>query len=158
LKPTAIGLVLCGTALLIATCATPAPACQPTLPNGSTPPGEAPSANYYGNGQLWTAFWPEGTLRFEANGPGLILSDGSMSMKFPWWRGEGVVGALTVEGRRLDGQAPPLGAEIPNGYGDTGFQASALIFPTTGCWEVTAHAGEAELTFVTRVVGPEGAD
>ncbi|HLC03673.1 MAG TPA: hypothetical protein VJK02_11595 [Anaerolineales bacterium] len=77
-------------------------------------------------------------------------------MKFPWWRGEGVVGKLEIKGRRLDGHAPPLRAEIPEGYGDTGFQSSSLIFPTAGCWEVTGHAGDAELTFVTRVVGSEG--
>jgi hypothetical protein len=150
--------VLCGALLILANCATVAPTCQPTLPNGSTPPGEAPSANYHGNGRLWTALWPDGVVRFEADGPGSVMSDGSMAMKFPWWRGEGVVGPLKVEGRRLDGEAPPLGAQIPDGYGDTGFQASALIFPTEGCWEVTAHAGDAELTFIARVVGPQGTD
>jgi hypothetical protein len=76
-------------------------------------------------------------------------------MKFPWWRGPGVVGALAITGRRLgpqaDKSAPPLQAEIPQGYGETGFQASALVFPTEGCWEVTGRAGEAALTFVTWV-------
>jgi hypothetical protein len=37
---------------------------------------------------------------------------------------------LTVLGKRLDASAPPLRADIPEGYGDTGFQATALIFPT----------------------------
>lgn len=50
----------------------------------------------------------------------------------------------------------PLIAEIPEGYGDTGFQASTIIFPTVGCWEVTGRAGDAELSFVTRVVKLEG--
>jgi len=49
-------------------------------------------------------------------------------------------------------QQPPLRARIPDGYGDTGFQATALIFPTEGCWEVTGKVGEASRTFVTRVV------
>jgi hypothetical protein len=44
--------------------------------------------------------------------------------------------------------------------GDIGFQATALIFPTPGCWEVTGHVGSTTLTFVTRVVkigeGPAG--
>ncbi|MFX3824768.1 hypothetical protein ACJBTM_10570, partial [Streptococcus suis] len=41
---------------------------------------------------------------------------------------------LVVSGRRLDGEAPPLRADIPCCY-PTGFQASGLIFPTGGCWE-----------------------
>jgi hypothetical protein len=45
--------------------------------------------------------------------------------------------------------------EAHNGYGDIGFQASYLIFPTPGCWAVTAQIGERDdsrLTFVTKVV------
>ena len=72
-------------------------------------------------------------------------------MKFPWWRGEGVRGPLTISERRLDREAKPLRADIPEGYGETGFQASGLISASAGCWEVTARAGEAELSFVTRV-------
>jgi hypothetical protein len=70
-------------------------------------------------------------------------------MKFVWWRG--VKGQLSIEGRRLDADAPPLRASIPDGYGDSGVQASALIFPTEGCWEVTGRVGDAALTFITRV-------
>lgn len=76
-------------------------------------------------------------------------------MKFPWWRAPDVEGALTIEGRRLDADAPPdappLRAQIPDGYGQR-FQASGIIFPTEGCWEVTARSGDAELTFITKVV------
>lgn len=58
------------------------------------------------------------------------------------------VGAqLAVQGRRLDGEAPPLWAAIPVGYpGD--FQASRLIFPTAGCWEIEARANDSVLRFV----------
>ena len=52
----------------------------------------------------------------------------------------------------LDGSAPPLIADIPDGYGDTGFQSSGVIFPAEGCWEVTGKVGTTVLTFVTRVV------
>jgi hypothetical protein len=51
----------------------------------------------------------------------------------------------------MDGEAAPLQADIPPGYGQTGFQASGIIFPTEGCWEITGRAGDAELTFVQRV-------
>jgi len=87
---------------------------------------------------------------FARHGPGFVGSDGSLAMKWPWWRG--VSGKLTIEGRRLDAPAPPLRAHIPEGYGDSGFQSTALIFPTQGCWEVTGIVGNAQLTFVTLVV------
>ena len=57
---------------------------------------------------------------------------------------------LEVSGRRLDAEAPPLGASVPDGYGGT-FQASGLIFPTGGCWEVEARAGSNVLRFVVPV-------
>jgi hypothetical protein len=87
---------------------------------------------------------------FEPNGPGFVLEDGSLSMKFPWWRG--VRGQLQIVGRRLDADALPLRAGIPAGYGDIGFQATALVFSTEGCWEVTGRVGNETLTFVTRVI------
>jgi hypothetical protein len=87
---------------------------------------------------------------FQPNGAGSIGENGSLSMKWPWYRG--VKGRLTIRGRRLDAPAPPLRADIPNGYRESGFQATALIFPTQGCWEVTGQVGETTLTFVTRVV------
>lgn len=122
-----------------------------TLPNGDAPPGERPSELYYGSHGLFTALWPDGIVVFEPGGPGEIRPDGSLAIKYPWWRDEGIEGELIIEGRRLDGPAPPLQAEIPEGYGGTGFQASAVVFPTEGCWEVTGRAGPAELTFVVKV-------
>ena len=124
-------------------------ACPVTPPNGSTPPGEQPNPDHLGNGALWTGLWPYGRVVFQSGGPGQIHQDGSLEMKFFWWRG--VRGQLEISGRRLDGAAPPLGADIPTGYGDTGFQATSLIFATEGCWEVTGRAGGASLTFVTFV-------
>ncbi|HEU6444676.1 MAG TPA: hypothetical protein VFL61_06425 [Gaiellaceae bacterium] len=57
-----------------------------------------------------------------------------------------------IDGLRLDAPAPPFGASIPNGYGDNGFQSTAITFPAGGCWEVTGRVGEASLTFVTLVI------
>jgi len=127
-----------------------APSCPVTTPNGSTPPGAVPSDSYHGNGALWTALWSEGRVAVPRQ---RVLADGSLTMKFPWWRG--VQGHLIVEGRRLDAPAPPLRAEVLDGYGDRGFQATDLIFPTEGCWEVTGRVGNASLTFVTLVVKGE---
>lgn len=122
--------------------------CPVTLPNGSQPPDSAVTDPYsYGNGGLWTSLWPQGRIVMEDHN---VEADGSYSMKWGFIRG--VTGPLTVEGRRLDGEAEPLRAWIPDGYGDTGLQIIALIFPTTGCWEVTGRVGEASLTFVTEVI------
>jgi hypothetical protein len=96
---------------------------------------------------LWTLLWPNGDILITQNP---LDPDGALGMKFPWWRG--IRGQLTIEGRRLDTPAPPLTAHVPDGYGKTGFQASGLIFPTDGCWEIIGRVDGASLTFVVRVV------
>jgi hypothetical protein len=62
---------------------------------------------------------------------------------------------LDNRGRSLDEPASSVTAQIPSGYGATGFQASQIIFPADGCWEVTGRAGVASLTFVVLVIKPE---
>ncbi|WP_155344560.1 hypothetical protein [Acrocarpospora pleiomorpha] len=91
--------------------------------------------------------WPGGVI--EA-GPDFVEEDGSIRMKFGWWRG--VRGKLDITGRRLDGPAPNLRADVPVGYEPTGFQASGLYFPAEGCWEVTGRLGTTSLVFVTYVM------
>ncbi|HEY3210743.1 MAG TPA: hypothetical protein VGL18_13325 [Actinomycetota bacterium] len=121
--------------------------CPVTRPNGATPPGEVKSGLNHGNGMLWRVLWPRGVVVAAGD---QVLPDGSVEMKFPWWRG--VKGRLSIEGHRLDGLAPPLRAVISD-YGLTGFQASGIIFPTPGGWEVTGRVrAAASLTFVTLVV------
>lgn len=124
--------------------------CPVTPPNGSLPPGETVESQYYlGNGELWTTLWPDGKIIMQSHN---VEPDGSFAMKWSFVRGDDVSGALTVEGQRLDAEAEPLRAFITDGYGDTGLQILALIFPTPGCWEVTGRVGKASLTFVTEVV------
>ena len=92
-------------------------------------------------------------MEFDALGTGfdaVRMRFGALGMKFGWMRGAS--GELRITGRRLDATAPPARAEVPGGYGDRGFQATYLIFPTPGCWEVTGHVGDSSVTFVTRVV------
>ena len=138
--------------LLTAACAEPVRGgCPVSVPNGSTPPGESASEMFHGENGVWTVLWPDGVVAFKPDGPGEVRSDGSLAMKFSWWRAEGVEGELRISGRRLEGAGQSLAAEIPLGYGLSGFQASALVFPSEGCWEVTAQAGEARLSFVTQV-------
>jgi hypothetical protein len=138
---------------IAAPAATPA-SCPVTHPNGKQPPagehvfGRGPGG--HGNDALWTNLWTwgEGAIHVP---PAHVQPDGSLGgMKWPWWRG--VPGRLTIEGERLDADAPPLQADIPEGYGDVGFQVSGLIFPTAGCWQVTGRVGGSSLTFVVNVV------
>lgn len=129
----------------------PAESCPVTRPNGDMPPGSG-NPEYiggYGNDALWTNvwMWGEGPVQVQPDPdePGRTWGPG----KWAWYRY--VSGQLTIEGRRLDGPAPPLEAHIPDGYGNLGFQVSGLDFPTPGCWEVTGRVGEDSLTFVVLV-------
>jgi hypothetical protein len=143
---TAIGVLL-----LVADCAPCADQTQSTAPKSTACSVTLPPSGgeRYGNDALQAGLWPGGKVIFKPGGPGAVLADGALSMKFWWWRLR--PGHLTFQGRRLDAPAPPLRASVPDGYGDTGFQATALIFPTVGCWEVTGRLGDDSLTFVTLV-------
>jgi hypothetical protein len=129
-----------------------AKSCPITQPNGNDPEGSG-NVDGFGNDALWTnvEMWSfDGTVPVDL---GHILPSGELGqMKWAWFRY--VPGKLTIEGRRLDAPALPLRAEIPDGYGMTGFQVSGLIFPTGGCWEVIGRVGNESLTFVTFVIPP----
>jgi hypothetical protein len=118
--------------------------CPITHPNGSKPPGAMFGAEPHGNGSIWVGLWSANVVVWDAE------PDGSVSAKFGWWRG--VAGKLRIDGHRLDAQASPLTAHVPDGYGDSGFQSTGITFPTEGCWRVTGRVGDASLTFVTLVL------
>jgi hypothetical protein len=127
--------------------------CVVTLPNGSQNPGEPPScpgkvwpggfSGNHGNGKLWVTLPTDGRLLIAPE------EDGSLHAKFPWWRG--VCGRLTITGRRLDAPTGPIRSSVPGGYGDAGFQASSVNFPSEGCWEITGRVGDAKLAFMVEV-------
>ncbi len=66
---------------------------------------------------------------------------------------------LAISGRRLDGTAPPLISDANrtgfNGNGswtgDSVFVMSGVLFPTTGCWEITGKLRDKQLRFVVFV-------
>jgi hypothetical protein len=127
--------------------------CAVTTPNGIAAGETHKDPASYGNAQVSVGpfgLWPDGTVVFKPGGAGFVTRDGSLGMKFGWRRG--VSGQLKIEGWRLDAVAPPLRSEVPRGYGDRGFQATYVIFPTPGCWEVTGGVGDAKVTFITRVI------
>ncbi|MGA2346069.1 MAG: hypothetical protein ABSF93_08695 [Candidatus Sulfotelmatobacter sp.] len=69
--------------------------------------------------------WRNGTIVFKPCGAGFVYPDGSVGMKIAWYRGNGLRGKITTQGKRLDGAA---------------------------CWQVTGKVADASVTFVTRVV------
>jgi hypothetical protein len=104
-------------------------------PGFSVPVTRDDFRNWYGNDALWVGLYTEGARQSE---------------KF-WWVRLGR-GKLTITGRRLDAQAPPAVGHVPDGYGETGFQASGIDFPAAGCWEVTGTLAGKELRFVVMVL------
>ncbi|MET7328197.1 hypothetical protein [Nonomuraea sp. NPDC005650] len=127
-------------------CPVTLPGAAPTSSNGTPGPFFGRESSY-GNGSLWVGgLAPGGVIEADA---ALVQPDGSISMKYGWWRG--VAGKLEISGRRLDGPAGPLRSEVPDGYGETGFQATGVDFPVAGCWEVTGRVGSAGLSFITLV-------
>ena len=123
--------------------------CPVTLPNVGT---SSPSSHYvspfgYGNGDLWVALGPGGKY---VPAPEYWSEDGSLDWKIGWYRR--VRGKLIATGRRLDAPSPPArGDDNSQWYGDTGFQAGGVHFPSEGCWEITGKVGDASLTYVTLV-------
>lgn len=153
--PTALPLDISTATAIPSPAATPM-SCPVTQPTGNQPPPDAHvfarDAGGYGNEALWTALWiwGEGAVSVPETH---VLPDGSLgSMKWSWYLF--LPGSLEIEGRRLDGDAPPLRAEIPGGYGGIGFQPTGLIFPTGGCWEITGRVDDHTLTFVVLVIPP----
>jgi hypothetical protein len=147
----AVSLVMASQSLLAQS---DAPTCAVTRPNGQGTYLEQASPDLHGNGALRVGFgdFPNGVLVFPGT-VGAVLIDGTLRWPKVQWR-RGVRGQLTITGRRLDGDAPPLRAEIPSGYGDTGLQPTALAFPSAGCWEIAGRVGTSTLTFTLNVVKP----
>lgn len=109
------------------------------------------STSAYGNDDLWVGgLGQDGILAVDNS---VVHKDGSIGAKLGWWRN--VPGNVVISGRRLDAPAPPLVGRGSDGYGITGFQASGVLFPTEGCWEVTGRVGESALTFVIFVIRSE---
>jgi hypothetical protein len=57
---------------------------------------------------------------------------------------------IIVSGRRLESTVPPLKAT--DDHSSSGFTVLGIYFPTEGCWEVNAKAGDSQIKFVTQVL------
>lgn len=76
------------------------------------------------------------------------LRAGEEGNKVAWFRPDRA--ELLITGRRIDGDAPPLQAEVPCCYAGK-FQPTRLVFATPGCWEITGAADGRSITFVVQV-------
>ncbi|RPJ50043.1 MAG: hypothetical protein EHM21_05810 [Chloroflexi bacterium] len=127
-----------------------AEACLVTQPALATPPEDSavmnePAPGYYylnEDHSIWASAWgPPEEVKYS-------LKENENGFKFGWFRPAGA--PLEITGRRLDGEAPPLDAHVPCCY-PTRFQATGLVFPSAGCWEISAKAGGSSLTFVIKI-------
>ena len=120
--------------------------CPLTEPVWAKPPEDSavlnpPVEGYYfvnEDRSIWASAWWAEMENYE---PHVREDDG---LKVGWFRPAGAI--LEITGERVDAQAPPLEAHVPCCY-PTRFQATGLIFPTDGCWEVKAKAAESDLSF-----------
>jgi hypothetical protein len=149
--------------------------CDPTPPNGivadldasfirevfgvSPRPEHLRRFHSYGNRLLSVGPFGLGQSGVTTGRPDPTIAVGWIHAKFSWMRA--VKGHLKIAGQRIDGDAPPLQARIPDGYGEIGFQPSGLMFSTPGCWRITAQIGDltdSRLTFVTKIQIPKSPD
>jgi hypothetical protein len=132
----------CPVTLPVADGHVPEAAARPIGTGFSGPPGTTFRLSMYGNDALWVTLTRDGIVRATAR-------DGRLAEKIGWVRL--IDGDLTISGRRLDRAAPPVQASVPPGYGSRGFQASGVIFPSEGCWEITGRIDNRDLRFVLDV-------
>ena len=119
-------------------------------------PAGGPSVNnaWYANADrtIWATFWGWDFVRRGSDDPD--PKTGYVPGQKVLWH-KPTEYPLTVTGRRIDGDAPPLVYDIARDPRPRGpIQPSRVYFPAAGCWEIDAKAGSSELRFVVLVKSP----
>src|SRR6266436_5529298 len=139
-----------------ASCPVTTPPAHPFTPPAWYEPGD--DSFWLGSEKLWTEGNKSGVWEWEPHEPW----DGNLTVKISWgsidydWRKEPRPN-LTLTGRRLDGEAPPLLLQpmthiLPPGpNAGRGTMLSGVYVPTPGCWEITGEYRGEKLSFVVRV-------
>lgn len=134
------------------------PSLKPALIEAGLPPApdscavttSAFPSGKYGTSRLWVTLPAGGILRAQRNQP----DDGMFGTKLGWIpdRDRGLT--LTVSGRRLDAPGRMVVKGVFWGHSSTGrgSWASAVAFPSAGCWRITGRAGPTTVSYVVRVV------
>jgi hypothetical protein len=105
----------------------------------------------YGNGLLSTWVPPGGILPARTDADGLF-------QKLGWLPHRGFPDALAVRGERLDAPSPPMRVlgvywgHASSGPAAKGSWASAVKFPSEGCWRITGRVQDVTLSYVVKVV------
>lgn len=106
---------------------------------------------YYGTEALWTSIPNNQTWEGLPYDPATGFGQKVFFQRAGYdWQAEPEP-ALTVNGRRLDAEAPPaIVSGATNGFNEDtqSFMLVGVEFPTAGCWELTAEYGEDTLSFV----------
>jgi hypothetical protein len=118
------------------------------------PYAPSPGEFWYGTDALWTAVPANGVWSDLPHNP-----EGYTQKVFWWRKGYSWTAEpepqLTVTGRRLDAQAPPLNVSRATNAFAEDIQSAMLVgvdFPTLGCWEISGRYADAELSFVVQVM------
>jgi hypothetical protein len=123
---------------------------HPFIPPWPYPKVPYPGGSWFGTDRLWISPPEDGTWRGLGH---YTPTDPTFRQKMQWWR-QGYdyhtepKPKLKVTGKRLDATAPPLMAEANNVIGTPPSMMVGMNFPTLGCWEITGHYEDDELTFV----------
>jgi len=132
------------------TCPVTKAADHPFIPPWPYPKVPYPGGSWFGTDRLWISPPEDGTWRGLGH---YTPTDPTFRQKMQWWR-QGYdyhtepKPNLKVTGKRLDAPAPPLMAEANNVVGPPPSMMVGMNFPTLGCWEITGHYEDDELTFV----------
>ena len=104
----------------------------------------------YGGSRLWVTLPAGGILRVQRNQP----DDGMFGTKLGWVPDRDRNLMLTVSGRRLDAPGRMVVRAVSRGHSSDGrgSWASAVAFPSAGCWRITGRAGPTTVSYVVSVV------
>jgi hypothetical protein len=129
---------------------------RPFIPPWPYPKTPYAGGSWFGTDRLWIAPPTDGTWKGLGH---YTPSDPTFRQKMGWWR-QGYdwrtepKPKLRVTGRRLDAPAPPLTAEVSSVSGSKPagmYMMVGLNLPTLGCWEITGHYEDDEMSFVVWV-------
>ena len=135
------------------TCPVTKPSDQPFVPPFPKPAKQPEDSFWFGTDRLWTQLPANGTWR---GLPHYTPDDPTFRQKLFFGR-QGYdthkepEPKLRVMGSRLNSPAPPVLADrATNGWvhPDQQYMIVGINFPTLGCWEITGHYEDDELTFV----------
>jgi len=155
---------------LPANCRVTLPADGRFTPPSPVPVGPAPAGFHssielgvdqfwYGSEKSWTYLPTDGTWWGSNRSVPGDLADFAYSDKLPWFRFHPAFsekdGPLIVTGKRLDGPAPSFTEKfISNAFprdDDNAMIMGGVNIPSFGCWEITGHYKDQELSFTVWV-------